>query len=311
MSSSSRGVGLSIRDRLACAANTLLLPAASSGGRNMDVATHMLRTGRRGALFEFDMAVRDLGLSSKKLSLAWSLAWQDVMSRYRGSILGPFWITLSMGLMVLGIGLLYSQLFKITLHDFMPFVALGIVFWGFISAMITEGCNTFIQAAGILSQTALPMFTFVWRTVIRNLINLGHHLVIIIAVLVIYGYWRTMNLPLAILGLALVIINTSWISMIVGIASARFRDIPQIVISVMQFAIFMTPVFWRADTFPKRHALLVFNPFYHMLDAIRAPLLGKTVGLESYVILVAMALVGWSLTFWTFTSTRRRIVHYL
>jgi ABC-type polysaccharide/polyol phosphate export permease len=177
--------------------------------------------------------------------------------------------------------------------------------------MITEGCNTFIQAAGILSQTALPMFTFVWRTVIRNLINLGHHLVIIIAVLVIYGYWRTMNLPLAILGLALVIINTSWISMIVGIASARFRDIPQIVISVMQFAIFMTPVFWRADTFPKRHALLVFNPFYHMLDAIRAPLLGKTVGLESYVILVAMALVGWSLTFWTFTSTRRRIVHYL
>src|SRR3712207_8984776 len=39
-------------------------------------------------------------------------AWHDVVSRYRGSILGPFWITISMGLMVLGIGYLYSGLFN-------------------------------------------------------------------------------------------------------------------------------------------------------------------------------------------------------
>lgn len=277
----------------------------------MDAATHMLRTGRRGTLFEFSMAFRDLKLSLERLSLAWALAWHDVVSRYRGSILGPFWITLSMGLMVLGIGLLYSQLFHISLREFMPFVAIGIVFFGTMTGIINEGCDTFVHASGMLSQTSLPMFTFVWRTVLRNVVNLLHHMVIIVAVLVIYGYWRTMNLPVAVLGLLFLLLNTSWISMLVAIASARFRDVPQIVISIMQFAIFMTPVFWKADSIPARHAVLVFNPFYHMLDAVRGPLLGSAVQPHSYLFLALMAVIGWALTFTVFALTRRRIVHYL
>jgi ABC-type polysaccharide/polyol phosphate export permease len=257
------------------------------------------------------MAFRDLAASWDRRGLAWSLAWHDVVSRYRGSILGPFWITISMGLMVLGIGLLYARLFGISVTEFMPFVAMGIVFFGLMSGTVNEGCETFVQAAKMLSQTSLPMFAFVWRTVLRNLINLAHHLVIIIGVLLVFGLWRQANPLLALAGLALTVINLAWISMLVGIASARFRDIPQFVMSVMQFAIFMTPVFWKPDAFPERHAFLTLNPFYHMLTAIRAPLLGETVDPLSYGVLIVMALAGWSLTFWLFAMTRRRIVHYL
>jgi ABC-type polysaccharide/polyol phosphate export permease len=97
----------------------------------------------------------------------------------------------------------------------------------------------------------------------------------------------------------------------VGIASARFRDIPQIVVSVMQFAIFMTPVFWLPDRFGKHQAVLDLNPFYHLLHAVRAPLMGQTVHGKTYVVLVLMAVLGWLLTFFIFARTRRRIVHYL
>jgi ABC-type polysaccharide/polyol phosphate export permease len=277
----------------------------------METATHMLRTGRRGALFEFNMALRDFRASIHRLGLAWSLARHDVVSRYRGSILGPFWITLSMGLMVLGIGFLYGNLFKISLREFIPFVALGIVFFGVISTIITEGCDTFVGASGMLSQTSLPMFTFVWRTVIRNLINLAHHMVIVVAVLIYFGYWRTANVPVALLGVGFLVANAAWISMLAGIASARFRDIPQIVISVMQFAIFMTPVFWLPDRFGAHRAFLDLNPFYHMLQAVRAPLLGTPVADHTYLALALMAVVGWALTFSIFAQTRRRIVHYL
>jgi ABC-type polysaccharide/polyol phosphate export permease len=275
----------------------------------MEVATHMLRTGRRGTLFEFQMALRDLRAS--RFGLAWSLAWHDVVSRYRGSILGPFWITLSMGLMVLGIGLVYANLFGLTLRDFLPLVALGIVFFGTISGTINEGCETFVQAASMLRQTSIPMFTFVWRTVMRNLINLGHHLVIIVAVLVFYGYWKVANVPLAFLGLAFLVLNVSWISMLVGLASARFRDIPQIVVSIMQFAIFVTPVFWPAERLGAHRGVLHFNPFYHMLEAVRAPLMGQPVELSSYLTLGLMGVVGWLVTFSIFAVIRRRIVHYL
>ena len=277
----------------------------------MESAQHMLRTGRRGTLFEFSMALRDLITSWHRRGLAWSLAWHDVVSRYRGSILGPFWITISMGLMVLGIGLLYARLFGISVAEFMPYVAMGIVFFGLMSGTINEGCETFVHAANMLSQTALPMFTFVWRTVLRNLINLAHHAVIIISVIVIFGLWRVADPLLALGGLLLTVLNLSWISLLVGIASARFRDIPQFVMSVMQFAIFMTPVFWKPDAFPDRHAFLTLNPFYHMLTTIRAPLLGEQADGLSYIVLAIAAVLGWALTFSVFAVTRRRIVHYL
>ncbi|MFN3512985.1 MAG: ABC transporter permease [Phenylobacterium sp.] len=271
----------------------------------------MLRTGRRGPLFEFGMAARDFQSSFRQMGLAWSLAWHDVVSRYRGSILGPFWLTLSMGLMVLGIGVLYAQLFRISLREFMPFVALGIVFFGTISTIVNEGCDTFVRASGMLSQTALPMFTFVWRTVLRNLITLAHHMVIVLGVLIYFGFWREMNLPLAVMGVLFLLVNAGWMSLTAGIVSARFRDIPQIVGSVMQFALFMTPVFWRPDGLRANHALLTLNPFYHMLEAVRAPLLGKPVAAETYAVLAAMSLIGWGLAFLLFVRTRRRIVHYL
>ncbi|MBS0334452.1 MAG: ABC transporter permease [Proteobacteria bacterium] len=278
----------------------------------MDTATHMLRTGRRGALFEAQMAFRDLRASAERMDLARSLAWHDVVSRYRGSILGPLWITLSMGLMVLGIGVLWGGLFRVPVREFIPFVAVGIVFFGFVTTTINEGCETFVQAAGMLSQTSLPMFTFVWRTVLRNLINLGHHVVIVGVVLVWAGLWAKANYLGALLGFVFLVVNVAWVSMLVAIISARFRDIPQAVASVTQAAAIMTPVFWLPDRIPPRyHLILDLNPFYHLLEAVRAPLLARGVAPHTYLVLAAMAVLGWGLVFSLFASTRRRIVHYL
>ena len=277
----------------------------------MQSVQHMVRTGRRGPMHEFNMAFADLRASFERIGLAWSLAWHDVVSRYRGSILGPFWITLSMGLMVAGIGFLYANLFKVPVNEFIPYVALGIVFWGMIANVIIEGCGTFVQASGILSQTSLPMFTFVWRTVMRNFINLLHHLIIIIGVLVYYDHWRQTDLAMGVVGVLLLVANISWVSLAAGMASARFRDIPQIVGSVIQFAMFMTPVFWLPGGRLVDHAVLLLNPFYHLLEVVRAPLLGQSVDALTYIVLGVLAVVGWGATFTTFALIRRRIVHYL
>jgi ABC-type polysaccharide/polyol phosphate export permease len=190
--------------------------------------------------------------------------------------------------------------------------AFGIVFFGFISATITDGCGAFIDAAGMLSQTNLPMFTFVWRVVIRNLINLAHHMVIVIAVVLIFGLWRQIHYAEAVAGFLLLLLNLGWISMIVAIAAARFRDIPQVMTSLMQFATFVTPVFWPAErlTGPKR-IVLDLNPFYHLLESVRTPLLGRSVEPRTAILLLVMAALGWLVTFSLFAVTRRRIVHYL
>jgi ABC-type polysaccharide/polyol phosphate export permease len=276
----------------------------------MQSSPSVLRTGGRGYLFEFEMAFADFRASLSRWYLAWALARHDIAARYRGSTLGPFWITLSMGMMVVGMGVLYSQLFRIEIRHFLPFIAIGLVLWSLIAGLLTEGCETFTQASAILRQTALPLLTFLWRTVSRGLISFCHHLVIIVAVLV-WSHSATANYLLALGGLVLVVANLSWLTLITAIASARYRDVPQVVISVMQFAMVKTPVFWRPEQLSRGLFVLTFNPFYYMLDIVRAPLLGIPVDPRSWGVLSVMAILGWLLAFSLFAITRRRVVHFL
>jgi ABC-type polysaccharide/polyol phosphate export permease len=277
----------------------------------MSTSQHLLRTGRRGLKFEVGMAFADFRNALGRLNLAGSLAWHDVLARYRGSVLGPFWITLSMAAMVLGIGVLYARLFKMDLGDFLPFVAVSIVLWGTITSIIVEGCDTFVAAGGMLRQTALPMFVFVWRALFRSLINLAHHMVIIVVVLVWYQKTSLIGALLSLCGLMVVLLNVTWVATLAAITSARFRDVPQIVGAVMQFAMFMTPVFWKPDQLNRSHVLLEANPFYYMFDVVRRPLLGEAMMPRSWPLLATMAVLGWIAAFAVFTATRRRIVHYL
>lgn len=277
----------------------------------MSTSEHLLKTGRHGLKFEAGMAVADVVGATRRFNLALALAWQDVLARYRGSVLGPFWITISMGAQVLGIGLLYARLFKVDVSDFLPFVAVSIVLWGTISSIIVEGCDIFVAAGGILRQTALPMFVFPMRATLRALINLGHNLIIVLAVLL----WRHNISPLggllSILGFGIVLANVTWVATLAGIISARFRDVPQIVTAGIMFSMFMTPIFWRPNQLGRTHALLEFNPFYYMFDAVRGPLLGEAMNGKTWPLLATMAVLGWAVTFAVFTGTRRRIVHYL
>lgn len=53
---------------------------------------------------------------------------------------------------------------------------------------------------------------------------------------------------------------------------ARFRDIQQIVASVMQLAFFMTPVIWKPELLGEWQVLLPLNPFFVLMETVRGPL---------------------------------------
>jgi ABC-type polysaccharide/polyol phosphate export permease len=268
-------------------------------------------SGRSGLGADLREAANDVVGGLQRWRLWTSLATHDITSRYRGSLLGPFWITATTACMIGGVGLMYSQLLNMSLTEYIPWLACGIVFWGFFSQVITEGCDAFIASGMLIKQTAIPMTAFIARMVTRNLINFAHQLLIIVVVLVWFGLWRTANPLLCLAGLALVLVNLTWIALASGIVSARFRDVPQIVTAVVQVAVFITPVFWRPETIKSHRFVLDGNPFYHMLEVTRRPLLGEPVSAHSYLMLAAMAVVGWIFAFFLFARTRRRVVHYL
>jgi len=225
------------------------------------------------------LAVQDVrdGFSLWRLGL--TLGWFDIRLRYRGSVLGPFWLTLSTGVMIGALGLLYSQLFKMELHDYLPFLALSLVLWNVLGAVVADACGSFQQAEGMIRSQRMPFTLYAIRVITRNLLVLAHNLPVILVVYAAFDVWPGLAAWAAVPGVLLWIADGLATCLLLGAICARFRDIPPIVGSVMQIAFFVSPVIWKPELLKgPQAAWLPFNPFYTLLEVVRAPLLGQTAG---------------------------------
>ncbi|MFD2114010.1 ABC transporter permease [Thiorhodococcus fuscus] len=260
---------------------------------------------------QFDKAIRDIRDGWARRELWMTLAFQDIRRRYRRSKLGPFWITLSMGIMVMALGLLYGQIFRQDLHEYLPFLAAGFVIWGLVSTMIIDGCEAFIVSDGMIRQLNAPISIYAYKCIWSNLIIFAHNIWIFFGVALWYGIdlnWNLLWIPVALLVL---VANGLWMSLFLGLLSARFRDVPLIIGSVVQVFFFITPVIWHPAMLPDRALLLDLNPFYHMVEIVRAPMLGQPPDLEHWLAVLLLGLVGWAITLFFYSAYRWRIAYWV
>jgi lipopolysaccharide transport system permease protein len=257
-------------------------------------------------------AMTDIGGGARLWRLAWALGWLDIRLRYRGSMLGPFWLTISTGVMVGALGLLYSTLFKIGLRDYLPFLALSQVLWGFLAALVSEACTTFTDAEGVIRSVRMPFFVFSMRTLIRNAIALGHNIVVILVVFAIFNTWPGWQAWLAIPGFALWALDALALTLLLGAFCARFRDIQPIVNSVMQIAFFVTPVIWKpAQLGPAGIEKLALNPFFDLLEIVRGPLLGSDIAATTWVGALGYSVILCAVSWAFFVRARGRITFWM
>lgn len=260
----------------------------------------------------WSIGIADIVGGFKLYSLAGTLAWNDIKQRYRRSMIGPFWLTLGMGINIIAIGIVFSSVLKTPLHEFFPFVSLGLIFWGFISSLLVEGCLSFISADHIIKQAPLPLFVHVIRTYLRATIIFLHNLIIFPFVLIALGRSFSWLALLAVPGFFLLSINLLWMVLFLSVACTRYRDLPQLVASFVQVAFFFTPIIWLPGLLSARQAVLVdFNPMYHLMQIVRAPLLDTAPAPESWVVCLLLAVVGWAVTVTLFGKFQRRIAYWL
>lgn len=262
------------------------------------------------------------------------LGWQDIKQRYRRSVIGPFWITIATGVMALGLGILYSALFHMKIETFLPYITTGFIVWNFILACITEGAETFIANEGMIKQMTAPLTVYVLRTVWRQVLMLAHNLIIYVIVLLVsigtlgspyhmsednsgplhpgLGFGMLLVIP----GFILLVVSGVWVSLLFGIISTRFRDIPQVINSLVQLVFYMTPIVWSPDVLGERgrsigHTAVQFNPLYHYVQVVRGPLLGQQVGWWSWVIVVALTGLGWGTALLVMKNYRSRVSYWV
>jgi lipopolysaccharide transport system permease protein len=257
------------------------------------------------------LAVRDIVEGFRLWRLAWSLGWLDIRLRYRGSILGPFWLTLSTAIMIGALGVLYSALFHIDVHTYLPFLALSQVLWFFIATLVGEACTCFTQAEGMIRAIRMPLFLHAIRTLIRNLLVLAHNIVVIVVVDIIFLVWPGWHALLVLPGFAVWAIDGLAICLLLGAFCARFRDVAPIVASVMQIAFFLTPVIWQPEQLGRHAVWLPLNPFFAVMEIVRAPLLGHapsgTVWLAAMIDSLLLSGLSWLM----FLRARGRVAFWV
>src|SRR5438132_1419313 len=123
-------------------------------------------------------------------------------------------------------------------------------------------------------QVPMPFSIQAYRNVCRNFIVLAHNLVIVPIGLVVFAVPLDWYVLEVIPGFVLLAINGLWISILLGLVSTRFRDVPPIVASFLQVLFFMTPIIWPAEMLGRWQAFATYNPLFAAIDVVRAPLLG-------------------------------------
>ena len=264
-------------------------------------------------------AFADLRQGWRQRSLWGYLGWQDIKQRYRRSVLGPLWISISMGVLATGLGILYAALFSMKIEVFLPYVATGLLIWNFISGCILEGSEVFISNEGLIKFLPAPLSLHVFRLVWRQTLFFLHNLVIWLILILLFPQPIGWSLALAVPALALLMINGFWIAILTGIVATRFRDIPPIVASVVQLVFYMTPIVWDYNTLARnpnpnvaeRAHLAELNPVMHFLEIIREPLLGEPIVWRHWIVAGVITVVGWAAALLVLRNYRSRVAYWV
>ena len=260
---------------------------------------------------EFSLAAADLRDGIASVHVWPMLGWLEIKQRYRRSVLGPFWLTLSTGVLVLGMGPLYGRLLNQDISTYFQYLAVSFVIWQFISGLITDSCQAFIVAEGFIKQIKLPLSVHVLRVVWKNLIILAHNFVIVILVLFYLQFPAGWHYVLAPLGILILAANGIWLGLLLGLLCARFRDIPPTITSLVQVALFLTPIMWKPEMLGRYQWTANLNPLYHFLEVVRAPLLGTEPTTVTWLAILAITIGGYAVTLAFFARFRARVAYWL
>jgi ABC-type polysaccharide/polyol phosphate export permease len=220
---------------------------------------------------------------------------------------------MSLGIFVAALSAVGAGLWGQALGDYVPFLAAGMVIWIMISTLLNEAGTLFVANAGIFRQTRFDYSILAYALVWRNFIAFLHNLLVyLIAVVLFAPHLLSPVILLSVVGIAMLLVNLAWIALLLGSFCMRFRDMQQLISSLVQISMFVTPIFWPPESLHGmgRIFFVDFNPLYHMIDIVRAPLIGNVPARESYLATVVVAALGWLITYLAFSRFRRRLAYW-
>jgi ABC-type polysaccharide/polyol phosphate export permease len=257
-------------------------------------------------------ALADLRQAFGLINVIAYMAVGDLRARYRRSVLGPFWITLGTAAGTVGLGLVWSELLKMDQAVFVPSLTAGLILWQLLSGCIQEATTTYWRQSAVLRNVSnVPLSMPPIQMVLKHLINFLHNVPVFIAVMLFFHIPVTAATALVLPCLLLLALNLFWMTLLLSMLGARFRDLEYVIGAAMPVLMFLSPVFYRPNYLPINEAFVWANPFSHLIELIRYPLLGAPPPDFVVLVNVLLCVIGGAFTLALFNAKHDRIAYWL
>jgi ABC-2 type transport system permease protein/lipopolysaccharide transport system permease protein len=243
--------------------------------------------------------------------LWWRVGLDQTAARFQRSILGPFWMAANLLATAFALAFVFGGLLGNDIRSQFPHLMAGLLAWGLVGAGVADAANLFLHNANLMQTQRLPLSFYGFLHLHKALVNFLAQLISFWIVMLILG---TLSVPhwSIIPSLLLVCVNVYFASLMLALPSTRFRDFGYMSGFVFQVLFFVTPIFWAASQMsPARRFIVTYNPFAHMVELLRAPLLGHAPDLLTWMWGGGTALVLGVSCIVTLMFVRKRVVFWL
>lgn len=229
----------------------------------------------------------------------WAYAsWLDIATRHRRTSLGFIWFLAPTAMFILVLGNVYSHLMGHPAAQYLPYLGVGYVIWRFMLQIINEAVGTFQAHKAFIMDGRTRLTDFILRSFAKAGYQLLFGMIVAAAVLLWSPDMHIARMLTLLVTLPILMLNLTWIAVCLALVGARYREFHEIMGTVLIVGFLITPVLWTVDRFPPdtlRGMAVRINPAFHMIDIVRAPILGGMPEPASVVYVAVMALIGWPL----------------
>lgn len=269
-----------------------------------------LQTGNRAGVATL---LGDISMSLLRPGTWLRLGIRDVVLQYSRAGLGVAWSLLNVVVWVVVVTVFLGPSLSQDEPFYLTYVATGVVVFNFMSGILGGGTSVLVRLKGALLNLPLPLFACALRHVTQTFFHLVIQSIVIIAAMMIDGVPVTILVWLIVPAIAALVLVAVFVTSGLMVLGARYGDLAFLIQSVMRVMLFATPVFWYAGRIEGslRYTLSMWNPLAHVLEVVRAPMLGEVPDVISIYVVVglmaASALLGGGL----FVVMRSRVRRWL
>ncbi|GAB2625919.1 ABC transporter permease [Novilysobacter erysipheiresistens] len=227
----------------------------------------------------------------------WAYAvWLDIATRYRRTRLGVGWLLLPPLAYVLGIGYLYSHMMGGSPGTFIPHLGFGYILWRLSIQTMTESADVFAMHQAFIMDGRTRFTDFILRTFAKSFLFFMVGLLVVVTIVLMVSPTNPAWLLTLAFTLPVLFLNILWMSIIISLFGARFPDTKEMIGTILIFGFLLTPILWDASMVPPetiRGLVMRFNPFFHLIEFVRAPALGAMPEATTLYAIGAMSVFGW------------------